>query len=329
MRGRLVGFWQAPAVLGCVLVLSIAIGHWAPRLEGLQLARDAFHYGRSTVHAGAAAYPREAWDSSGSRLRLSSKPERLVSKYWSIDEFLYREVPPEHIVGVSDSAYKSSYSNVCGLARKYRPAVATDPERVLRLNPGLVLLSSSDRSNFDAVMDQAGVPVYRMYTMFTTLDQVEEHIRLVAYLTGEDGRGEIEAHRFRTEIERARNLRPTGARAPRILGFGGNYSYGAETLFHDIVKTVGGINVGAEHGLRGYDSVNSELIARWNPEWIVAGADQGKVDEVRRKIASDPGIAVTDAVRNGRVLVFANKIFLPMSPYSTFLVTALAEALWK
>lgn len=327
--GRTAAYWQVFAVLGCVLALGIVVGHWAPPLGGLQLAREAFRYGRSTVRTGAPEYPREAWDSNAVRVRLPAKPNRIVSKYWSIDEFLYRLVPPEHVVAVSDSAYARSYSNVYPLAEKHKPVVASDPERVLRTNPDLVLVSGSDQSNFAAVIAEAGVPVYRMYTMFTTLAQIEEHIRLAAYLTGEDRRGEIEARRFREEIERARRMRPAGAPAPRILGMGGSYSYGSETLFHDIVRTVGGINVGAEHGLKGYDSVNSEFIARWNPEWIVAGADPGAADQVRRKIAGDPGIAVTDAVRNGRVLVFEKRIFLPMSPYSTLLVTALAEALWK
>ncbi len=318
------------ALVGCVLALAALVAYWAPPLNGLQLQKDAFQYGRSAVRTGAVSYPREAWDSNAVHVRLPAKPNRIVSKDWSIDEFLYRIVPPVHIVAVSESSYARSYSNVWSLAGQYKPAVAADPERVLRVNPDLVLVSSSDRSNFAAIVAQAGVPVYRMYTIFTTLGQVEEHIRLTAYLTGEDERGEAEAQCFHTQVERARRLRPAGVHAPRILGLGGNYySYGSETLFHDIIRTVGGINLGAEHGLKGYDSINSEFIARWNPEWIVAGADPGKEDQVRRKIASDPGIAVTDAVRNDHVLVFENRVFLPMSPYSTLLVTALAEALWQ
>lgn len=329
MHGKTTASGPVVAVLGCVVLLAAIIGRWAPPLSGPELQKDAFRYGRSTVRTGIGAFPREAWDAGATRVRLAARPVRIVSKYWSIDDFVYRVVPPERVVGVSDSAYERSYSNVWRWAEKYKPTVATDPERVLRANPSLVLVSSSDRSNFPALIAQANVPVYRMYTMFTTLDQIEEHIRLTAYLTGEDERGEAEARRFRAEIERARRMRPAGARAPRILGLGSGYSYGSETLFHDIVKTVGGINVGAEHGLKGYDSINSEMVARWNPEWIVAGAAPGKVEQVRQKITHDPATAVTGAVRNGHVLVFENNIFLPMSPYTTLLVTALAEALWR
>jgi iron complex transport system substrate-binding protein len=320
---------QLLVVAGLVAVISLAVERWAGPLGDLELARNATQYGRTTVRTGSREYPREACDSAGFRVKIPAQPHRIVSKYWSIDEYVYRVVPAERVIAVSDSAYERQYSNVFSFAERYKPVIASDPERVLRMNPDLVLASSSERSDFAAIVRQAGVPVYRMYTMFTTLAQVEEHIRLTGYLTGEDDQAEVEARRFRAAIDRARAMRPAHARPPRILGLGGSYSYGAETLFHDIVRTVGGINVGAEHGLKGYDSVNTEFIARWNPEWIVAGAAPGKIDQERRRILSEPGIAVTEAARTGHVLVLESRVFLPMSPYSTLLVTALAEALWK
>ncbi len=116
--------------------------------------------------------------------------------------------------------------------------------------------------------------------------------------------------------------------SPRILGFGGTYSYGRETLFQDIVTTLGGVNVAAEAGLKGYDSMNAEQVLRWNPEWIVAGADPGKSEEVLRRFLNDPAISLTDAIRNRHILILENHIFLPLSPYTTLLVNAMADALY-
>ena len=70
--------------------------------------------------------------------------------------------------------------------RQYRPAIATDPERVLRLDPDLLLVSSTSRADFCALVRSADVPIYRVFTTFTTLAQVAETIRLTGYLTGED-----------------------------------------------------------------------------------------------------------------------------------------------
>ena len=110
---------------------------------------------------------------------------------------------------------------------------------------------------------------------------------------------------------------------------GGKYSYGAKTLFNDVVRAVGGVNIAAENGLVGYDLVNGEQIARWNPEWIVAGAALGAIEQTRARILADPAVALTEAGKKGQVVVLENRVFLPMSPFSTIRATALAEALWK
>jgi hypothetical protein len=48
------------------------------------------------------------------------------------------------------------------------------------------------RSDLPGLLRAAGVPVYRIYTMFPTLASIEAHIRLVGYLSGEDARAEAE-----------------------------------------------------------------------------------------------------------------------------------------
>ena len=167
-----------------------------------------------------------------------------------------------------------------------------------------------------------------MQTMFDTLDQIEQNIRLVGYMTGQDESAEKEAARFHAAIEKAASLRPPSAAKPRILGLGGTYSYGKKTLFQDIVTRLGGINVGAENGLLGYDAVNYEQIIRWDPEWIIAGAKGGSEKQVLAKLMSDPAIALTQAARNGHIVAVDNRVFLPMSPYTSTFVQLIAEAIY-
>ena len=315
------------ALLASVALIGAAVNHWSTPILGPPMARDG--YGRAATQVGSRSYPREAIDADGFRVRIPHKPLRIASQYWSIDEYLYSIVPPERVIAVSESAYLKGISNVLELVTKFHPDVAADPERVLRVNPDLIIVSSSSQSDFTSLMRTSGIPVFRMFIDFKTLQQIEEYIRLVGYLTGEDERAEAVAARFHADVEAAKALHPPGARRPRVVALGGKYTYGSGTLFDDTVKAVGGVNPAAEAGLKGYDMVNSEQLARWNPEWIVAGANQGQLDETRRKILTDPGVALTDAGRNGHVLVLENRVFLPMSPYATGRLTALAEALWK
>ena len=283
----------------------------------------------SIPEMGSRTYPRDAVDSNGFRVRIAKPPRRIVSQYWSIDEYLYAVVPPERVVGVSESAYVRGASNLSDLIARFHPVIAADPEQILRQSPDLVLVSADSSSDLSALLSSSGIPVFRMFIDFRTLDQIEEYIRLTGYLTGEDERAEAVAQRFRAEVKHAQALRKQDARAPRVLGMSGDFCYGSHTLFDDIVKTVGGSNVASANGLQGYELVNTEQIVRWNPEWIVTGADADNIERTKQRLLADPAIQLTDAARSGHVLVLDNRVFLPMSPFASRRVTALAEALWK
>jgi iron complex transport system substrate-binding protein len=117
-------------------------------------------------------------------------------------------------------------------------------------------------------------------------------------------------------------------RAPRVLGLGGTYSYGSQTLMTDILRVLGAENVAATHGLVGYDRVTDEHIVRWNPEWIIAGADRGQVRAVRARLLANPAIAATDAAQHDQIVVLENHVFLPLSPFTAALVDALSLAFY-
>ena len=320
----------APSIVLAILVCTIAaaVEHFVPPDAGLQINRASAGLRAAPIRTGPLEYPRVAVDSDEFTVRVARPAHRIVSQYWSIDEYVYSVAPPDRVVAVSESAYLPNISNVYREVHKFRPVIATDPERVLRLEPDLLLVSNNSRADFCALVRSTHAPIYRVFTTFTTLAQVAETIRLTGYLTGEDESAAREVNRFWNEIERARGRRKSGTRSPRILGFSGHSSYGTETLFDDVVRTLGGINVGAEGGLKGYDAINSEQIVRWSPEWIVAGSDRGKTGEVLASLMADPAIAITPAARGGHILVFEFNVFLPTSPFTTMLVNAIAEAIY-
>src|SRR5258708_2291819 len=143
----------APSVVLAILVCTIAaaVEHFVPPDAGLQINPAGASYGNTAM-----------------------------------DEYVYTVAPPNRVVAVSESAYLPNISNVYREVQKFRPAVATDPERVLRLDPDLLLVSNSSRADFCALVRSTQVPIYRVFTTFTTLAQVAETIRLTGYLTGED-----------------------------------------------------------------------------------------------------------------------------------------------
>jgi ABC-type Fe3+-hydroxamate transport system substrate-binding protein len=182
--------------------LAAAVNRFAQLSKGDRAARPGDGYGNPLIRTGPKEYPREAIDSDSFVVRIARPARRFVSQYWSIDESVYSVVPPERVVAVSESAYEERFSNVYWQAWRYHPVIATDPERVLRLDPDLLIVSNSSRADFCAIVRTAQVPIYRALTMFTTLEQVAETIRLTGYLTGEDTAAERQIERSMQRPER-------------------------------------------------------------------------------------------------------------------------------
>src|ERR1700721_2600615 len=319
-----------PPVLLILLVVAIAgaVHIYASPPGGLQLPVLEREGGDARVRMGKSQYPREAVDSDEVTVSIARPAHRIVSQYWSIDEFVYSILPPKNVVAGSRGAYEEEISNVLQNVQTFKPTVATDVERVVAPDPDLMLVSREGRADYTSLARSSGGPVYRMETSFETLDQIEQNIRLVGYMTGQDESAAKEASRLHAAIEKAVSMRPPGSMKPRILGLGGRYGYGRKTLFQDIVTKLGGINVGAENGIVGFDSVNFEQIVPWDPEGIIAGAKTARTTKFLATLMSDPAISLTQAARNGHIVVLDNRVFLPMSPYTSIFVQAIAEAVY-
>lgn len=318
-------------LLGGVLALAFGL-HLGQAYTGpFWLPRAGGDYGLPGFETGSPAYPRQVVDAEGNQLKIERPPRTFAATDWEIEEFLYSVVPPEKIVGVSGAAYNRTYSNVYQFAEKYRPAVvgtiSPNAELVVKADPELVI-TTPEQVNVFNILKGAGVPAYRMFTQFRKLDEIARNILLVGYISGHDQEARRVYDDFQAAVARAKRRKPAGAASPRVLGYQFVYSYGRETLFNDIVETVGGINVGAEHGLRLYDAVNSEQVLRWDPDWIVTGANRGESDQTLRRLLSDPALRLTAAARNGRILVLDMNVFLPRSPFTARMLAALGDALW-
>ena len=95
-----------PPVLLILLVVAIAgaVHTYASPPGGLQLPVLETEEGDARVRIGKSPYPREAVDSDEVTVSVARPAHRIVSQYWSIDEFVYSILPPQDVVAVSQSA---------------------------------------------------------------------------------------------------------------------------------------------------------------------------------------------------------------------------------
>ena len=321
-------FWTGLALAGAAAcTLTLLMGDFGGRLS---LAPPEGPDGDSLRPPGHG-FPRTVADDLGHRVTVRAPPCRIVSNSVVADGFLFAIVEPDRILAASRFSFDLRYSQVAEQVRRLGLPTSESPEVAVSLRPDLVFSGTHADPAWTDLVARSGVPVYSVGKNATTLVELVEMIRRVGYLTGCDQRAEEVVLDFRRRLERAVARRPPDATGrPRLLGYSRpvSYSYGSQTLFHDVVTRLGGINVGAEQGLEAYDGISSEDIAAWNPDWIVTGADPGAQEDLMRSLMQDPGVATTVAAKRGQVLILPNPVFLSVNHNIIGLVEALAAALY-
>lgn len=307
----------------CALLLVLAL-RFDAGLPGRPVSSS-----RVSAAGDAGEFPRHAIDASGRELRIAAAPQAIGSQALAIDHVLFAIADRDRLVSVSAYATDPGYSFVYESAVAMRLAESSDLEAVLRARPDLMLLSHHARADFEDVLQHAGIPTFRVRTIFANFDQIAYAIAAIGHVTGDDEDAEFEIRRLRERVERAKRRRQPGAPAPRVLPYS---TYGSTlgdgSLFDHILTELGAINVAAEHGVGQYADISNEQVAAWDPEWIVAPADRGMTEQVRDRLLADVGIAATHAGRNGQILIVESRQFNSMSQHAASLMEAVADGLY-
>ncbi|MDA0205172.1 MAG: ABC transporter substrate-binding protein [Acidobacteria bacterium] len=274
-------------------------------------------------------FPRTITDYYGDALTLERAPQRIASQALTIDHFLLATVPPGRIVAMSNYARDERYSFAVQEAQRADAVVATDVEAVVLRDPEVMLISHSARADQVDLARSAGIPVIRLLTIFDDFDEIAEQLEAVGRVTGEDEKARAAVAQMRRRVAAAKAMRPADAKPVRILALTVySSSYGKGSLFDYIVNELGAVNVGTEQGLGPYGQISAEQVASWNPDWIVAGAENASIEEVRQRMLKDTAVLVTEAGRTGQVLVVKNREFLTMSHHAVELMESLARAIY-
>jgi len=314
------------AVGGAAVVVALFI--FAFRFDGDLQQPTRTRVADAVVEEGDP-FPRIISDHFGDALTLERAPQRIASQALTIDHFLLAIVPPERIVALSNYARDERYSFAVEAAQRTDAVIAADVEAVVLRDPDVMLTAHSARADQVELARSAGIPVFRLLTVFDNFDQIAEQLETVGRVTGEDEKARTVVAEMRRRAAAAKALRPADAKPVRVLALTVySSSYGKGSLFEYIVNELGAVNVGTEQGLGPYGQISAEQVASWNPDWIVAGAENASIDEVRERMLKDPGVSVTEAGRSGQVLVVKNREFLTMSHHAVELMESLAQAIY-
>lgn len=236
-------------------------------------------------------------DDAGVVVSLAASPRRIVSLAPSNTETLYLIGAGELVVGVT--RYDDYPAQARGLPR-VGGFLDVDIERVLALEPDLVLAAGFQASGPARRLRALGVPVFVVEPRdaAATIDRVEVIGALV-------GRAE-EAHRvaagLRARLDAVQRAVARASVRPRVLLMLSRdlFTVGPGSFAHDLIVRAGGDNIAADADVP-YPQISDETAILRDPEIIFVGGHQTllRLGDLRLR----PGWAEVSAVRAGRVVV--------------------------
>lgn len=276
----------------------------------------------------ANPFPRELKDATGELLVISARPQRIVSQTLGTDEILLAICPTERIVALSTLAENLDVSNVVEQAKQVAGRSIKGAEQILQLNPDLIFVASYSRAETVNLLKGSRAPVFR-FANFDSIEDIRSNIRTIGYATGCDAEAEKVIQRMDQELAAIKARIPPNRPPVRVISYGREgYTAGSKTIFDDVLRAAGAVNVSAEHGITGFTRISIEKIAEWQPDFVVDGASLREKDDVRKQLLADPVIGTSKAGRAGHIIIIDNRHFLTVSQYVTRFVEELANGLY-
>ncbi len=267
-------------------------------------------------------FPRQFDDGTGQIVTISQKPQRIVSQTLATDEILLAICPPQRIAALSPLATDSNYSNVVETAKKLGRTVH-NVEQLLALQPDLVLAAHYNRAELLALLTQVQIPAVRL-NRFNRLQDIQDNIRLVGYVTGEEANANSLIIQMNTALATLRAGLPKRD-APRVMSYSiEGFTAGSDTLFDAMLQTIGAINLSAEHGVSGVANISSEQIMAWQPEFIVVGATADQFGAISQQLRAQPAFNAL----NSKLILLEQRYLLAASHHIITAIQQLAEAVY-
>ena len=317
-----VGWLKYVLALGALLLIAVGATEFLQRGAAVPTNISAVNQTNP-----AQPFPRELRDGNGESFVIPQRPNRIVSQTLGTDEILLDICESNRIVALSSLAEDANYSNAVEKAKAIAGRVTTGAEQILQMQPDLIFVANYSRAETVDLLRASNAPVFR-FSNFSSLEDIENNIRTVGFATGCDAEAEKLISKMTDELAAISARVPRNQSAPRVMSFGGGITAGKNTTFDNMARAAGAINVSAENGISEFGKISQEKIIEWQPDFIVAGANQNEIETKRQQLLNDPLIKTTKAAKNGNVIVIDNRHYLAVTHHVVRAIETLADALY-
>lgn len=202
-------------------------------------------------------------------------PERVVTVALLPEELLVDVLPPERWVGISSIVDWPSSSAAYGRFPAKVTRTTGTAETILSLDPDLVLLSDYNQPTTEALLQNAGVPVWRVRSP-STLPELFVEWRKLGRVVHRAEQVEPLVRAAEARYERLRGTVPPAT----VLFLQGHYAYSDGALQVDCAERAGLRNLLAGDGRGPTPKLSDEELATLEPDFLFLAAPVSGASEV-------------------------------------------------
>ena len=255
--------------------------------------------GSSSSNESSSVYPLTLTDSFGGEVTLDKAPEKVVSVAPNMTELVYKLGAGNMLVGRTDYCdYPEEALNVESIGTLRTP----DIEKIISLEPDLVLTSTHFNEENAQKLESAGIKVLSLYEE-NNVDGVYTMIDTLGKALNKQTEAEETVKEMKATIEDT-TKKIEGLEKPKVyyvVGFGeyGDFSAPENTFVGQLIKLAGGNNI-----VPASDSwaFSLEKLIEADPEIIVVKKGD------KENFMSTPGYSDLSAVKNGKVYEIDNNL---------------------
>ena len=245
------------------------------------------------------SFPLTLTDDLGRLVNLEKIPERIVSLAPSNTEIVYALGLGEKLVGVTEWC---DYPHEAQTKEKVGGYSDIDMEKVVSLEPDLVLAEDIHKQDVIPALERMGIPCFALVPH--NLNEITNSVLVIGKLTGTGDKAQQIASDMQRRIKYVSDKTSglTDIEKPRVMYviWEDMMSVGVDTPIHEMITIAGGVNI--VKGLEGFPTLSLEEIIGSNPQVVIANVeDYPGGDAPLQAVLKESRLKTIDAMADGRV----------------------------
>lgn len=266
----------------------------------------------ATSATPAATWPRTvALDER--TVTIPAAPKRIVALSPDVADVVMALTGSERLTAVPELTKRAEHSVNATTAAQVPNFLGTDagkdPEKLIALNPDLIMLTTRHEAESDALkqLKNAGVPVLAVTNDWDTPERWAANVKAIAQALGEEAKGDKLVTDYQARWAKAAESAAKHTNKPtiamiRILG-PNTWLNGPGTIGHTVLGAAGGASASDKLGLKAGAKLDVEQLVKVDPDWIVVVDSSGKGTEQYKSILTNPALASVKAIGANHVVV--------------------------